>query len=367
MPRMTKFGLELPLWDFSAAAGNLLERAVGEVGIDYVVIPAVTGELTSFRPHWFPDAPTFHTEGGWHFPPTAKMYAASGVKPHRARWTAQRDMLRPVLDAAAAAKLAVFLSLNVQRHATWMDAEPHLLECTAWGQLKYPGSPCLLNPPVRELLRATLRDLQRFGPAGYVLQNLVMDDVRGHGCIDPGVSYTCFCAACRGAAEEGGIDAEAAARSVRVICAQAFASAAQAIDAVRREPLLNAYRAHRLRAALGWVERLRDEFAEQMLLFNDEVLDGADDGGPGIHRRVINQPQFERDAAPPAGRGPTRYSVPTRLWGWPESQPRLVRVYSDAVAAGLDYIDAADISELPTEFIDRWRQAVRYARRESGA
>ena len=58
------FGLVYPLWNHTRAADSLLDRVVGEVGIDHLTVPVVTGAQTQFRLSGGFESPYFHTEGG---------------------------------------------------------------------------------------------------------------------------------------------------------------------------------------------------------------------------------------------------------------------------------------------------------------
>src|SRR5262245_59155093 len=104
------FGVVYPLWNHTREPGNLLDRLVGEVGIDHITIPVVTGPVEQFRPYFFPDAPYFGTEGGWHYPPGERLIAAR-IKPHVATWCGKRDILSQVRTAAERQGLKVYLRL----------------------------------------------------------------------------------------------------------------------------------------------------------------------------------------------------------------------------------------------------------------
>jgi hypothetical protein len=96
----TDFGLILPPWNFATTAGNLLDRVVGEVGIDFLTVPVVTGESQQFRLASGFATPYFFTEGGWHFQPELSLYKACGLRPPVACWCGKRDTLGPIQEYA---------------------------------------------------------------------------------------------------------------------------------------------------------------------------------------------------------------------------------------------------------------------------
>lgn len=120
------FGLVYPPWNHTKAAGNLLDRVVGEVGIDHLTVPAVTGEQTQFRLIGGFESPYFHTEGGWHFPPQVKLYAASGVRPRAAKWLGTRDPIADIREAAEKLGLRVVLRVDLSRVRQIVDQAPQM-------------------------------------------------------------------------------------------------------------------------------------------------------------------------------------------------------------------------------------------------
>src|SRR5262245_21196755 len=106
------FGIVYPLWNHTDGGDSLLERVAGEAGLDHVTIPVVSGPRATFRFFGPNETPYFRTEGGWHFPPETKQYAASAIKPKMARWCGQRDELKKVCDIARGLGVRIILRID---------------------------------------------------------------------------------------------------------------------------------------------------------------------------------------------------------------------------------------------------------------
>src|SRR5262245_57381599 len=153
------FGIVYPLWNHIEGGGSLLERVIGEVGIDHVTIPVVTGPRALFRFFGPYETPYFRTEGGFHFPHSAKCYTASGIKPKAARWFAHRDELRKGGDVARAARVKVILRLDAGVTEALGAKAGEFVSRNAWGDAYDAGPPCISHPALREFVQATLTDL----------------------------------------------------------------------------------------------------------------------------------------------------------------------------------------------------------------
>jgi len=386
-----QFGLVFPLWNLMDGPRELLQRAVGEIGIDHLTVPAVTGPLTQFRlcgdlPH-----PTFSTEGGWHYPPGRDGYAVCGVRPHAAHWFGRRDLLAQLRDEAVRRGLRLFMRLDLRAVAPRAEQQRHLCPRNAWGDELPAAGACVSHPELRELLRATLADLQRYEPAGFELvdwaPSLPVD--RGHArplAWDETVRALldlCFCPACReialGAADADRTDAgrlpldpDAAARSVRVHVQRLLSSAGDgaARTNAERDPLLAEYCRAVAADSHAWLSRLRERYAGgRCLLTLDVAAAGTSQTGFSACGWELELRCGQRDAgalerlqAAAVGGGASACS----LWVW---QPlfaeaaELVRRVTGLAEAGVRFFDFEGLEQSPPQVVDWLRQAVRYARR----
>lgn len=358
MPLMpARFGLHYPLWSHGRHSGDLLDRACGEMGIDHLTIPVVTGPMCQFRPAWFAGEPYFHTEGGLHFRPDARRYTVAGARPRMARWLGQRALLEEVCEDAQRRGLAVWFWVELRRAPSLFEPEPHLAQRSAWGDPAHPPSACISNAAFRELLHAVLADLETRAPHGFALHDLALDDLQPIPDSARGTASICFCPACRAVAVEHGVDAEAAARAVQVT----LRSAPDWRTARTDDPLVEQYAAVRLAACAAALHRLFEPLGSGRCLVPADRLQRSASASPagfplcGASGTRASPPHGSAVYLPHA-RFRCRTPVDDR-----EAQA-LVRDVNEA-AAGSGAIDFYDLEEAHPGMVDVLRQAVRYARR----
>jgi hypothetical protein len=373
-----EFGLYYPPWNYTGKADDLLDRVAGEVGIDHVTVPVVTGEVSQFRLNRVRDEPYFHTEGGWHFPPRKELYKGA-VRPATAAWFGRRDVVGRVCDRARDLGLQVFFRASTQLSPSLVD-HVHLRRKDAWGQDIPVGLPCICNPELRELVRATLEDLERYGPGGFQVPSSRERWV----CPPEGVSvrgsssfyvwpqsYTCFCASCRQIAASAGVDPEQAARSVRAHAERV----ADCLDARERIPwrcadeVLEAYCNARANEHCDWLERLGDALAGRRRFCTwlhpaqPECMPANWTPYLEHFAPVTSAPEVER-ASPQRAResGVTATCIDVGTLAFREGV-QLVNQLSHAVQTAIEFFDFEGVEESPAYALTWLKQAVRYARR----
>jgi len=373
----TDFGVLYPLWDFVADEGRLLESLAGEVGIDHLTIPVVTGAQNQFRLGCGGETPHFHTEGGWHFRMSTKAYATAALRPHKAKWFAGADALAQIRAQAAEHNIRILLRLDLRPVRALVDQERHLCQRNAWGQEVPFAGACACNPDLRELLRATLEDLRRYEPAGFEIVNWVPDSAEDRFAVRP-VAWNpparrlldiCFCASCRQVAERDGVDAEAAARSVRVQVESAMTSPMTPPHRPEDDPVLSAYIAARVGDCRQWLHRLAEGDGERRRLlvgnYGEPVLGQT---APWVRMtRVSAAVCASADADTWVERLrdlPELGALALSVWrpAFREAS-ELVRLLAEAVRTGISTIDFEGLTEAAPEAITWLKQAVRFARR----
>ena len=252
------FGLVYPPWNHSTKRDNLLDRVAGEVGIDHLTVPVVTGEQTQFRLSGGFETPYFHTAGGWHFQPQAGLYEASSIRPRTADWLGSRDVLSEIREQAAKLGLKLIFRVDLPLIRGLFESAPQVRSHSAWGDL--PGfGPCISNPDYRELISATFADLVRFNPDGFELDSIwpepagltfgiwQLDLLTQLG--EPG--GMCFCPSCRQAAAKANVDAEAAAQTVRAFADRLASRSPRELTAAKPTAMTDELRAYRAGPARG--------------------------------------------------------------------------------------------------------------------
>ncbi len=374
----SEFGILYYLWDFATDEGRLLERVVGEAAIDHVAVPVVTGALTTFHHLVQPDAPHFHTDGGWHFRTSTKVYQNVALRPKKARWFAAGDLLAQLRERVSTWNLKLHARIDLRAVQPLADDQPHVMQRNAWGQESPAAGACASNADVRELLRATLEDLARYGLAGYELCDWLPDHAIDHTNSRPynwlpsvrRLLDMCFCASCRQIAERAGVDADAAARSVRVHVERLLnaGNAAQTSDPIRDDPVVATYVAARVSDCGAWLRRQVEGKPEcRRLLLRDLGTASIGTCAPWVHmlrlpapQQIVDQDWRARIEAELPRLAGLSLPVWRALW---EDSAGLVSLVHRVVDSGVAVLDFEGLTESPTEAIDWLRQAVRFAKR----
>jgi len=393
------FGLVLPPWNFSRAEGNLLDRVVGEVGIDHLTVPAITGPLAQYRLSGEIEPPYFYTEGGWHFSPQPKLYAPTGVRPHVAHWAGARDTLGPMREYASKHALKFVLRLDFQGFQGPLASLPETRMRTAWGNELGGYGACTSSPAFREVVQAVLADLQACEPDGCELDCICTGEEELQLGTAPPLLWegplrhrvqTCFCPACRQTALRAGVDVSAAIGVVQSF-GRAYAAAGLGITGEMNEKLagLGQYWKARRADLDSWIERLAGVIAPRTLYVIDEPI------GKGQVKRLARDTRYDdRDKLKAVaalesafggssddvaqvtecfelGRKTCSDLVPTTGLVWNLLVPAnrtadsLVRSLAEAVGSGLQFVEFERVEEMPEQAITWLKQAVRYARRQS--
>lgn len=389
-----RFGLVYPLWNLRDEGAALLERVVGQIPLDHLTIPLVTGPLRQFRLAEEFSSPSFRTEGGWHYPAAKSAYATSTVKPRVARWVGKWNGLDTIADFAARHGLKLMLRLDPRRVGGLTDTYSHLRQHNAWREDCPAAGPCVSNADLRQLLRETLDELLAYQPVGFQ----IVDWAAHHSVEDSAqrplarlagarqVTELCFCAACREIAlrdakfEQLGVDTDAVARSARVLFERRIADPtdAERADAPYEDEALAAYVAAIAADTSHWRRQLRERYASQTLLDFTPIStqrgipargageSQADRSGSAQDNAWRPMLGFPRHAAAPPICDESAACCGRSLWIWRPAYRQaseLVSALTDLAAAGTPIVDLEGADEAPAEAVEWLRQAVRFARR----
>lgn len=391
------FGIVYPLWNHIADAGDFLDRVTGEVGIDHLTIPVVTGPWTQFRWRLLPESPYFHTEGGWHYPVNAKLFCALGARPKAAKWFGSKDILGVVRDRADELGLPVYFRLDVPYAATLIANSSHLRQRNAWGDTYHDSPACMCNLETRELFRLTIEDLTRYDPAGFQLFNTRIDlwtSQRGPMTESMGALLnTCFCAGCRQISASI-VDPDQAARSVRADierCSSQTTPTVTVNEETPTEPAKPERHGHvgrdyddaRDTSVIDWVRQIMQRYPARRIFRSHDV-------GPLFGR--VPARDLEREPSTPilqlswfgalsmvadsGERGGIYESLETlrphgavslpltsNVETHEAAQSNFVQMVSGLTAGGATFLDFEDVDTVHPNDLRQLKQAVRYARR----
>lgn len=383
---MAAYGMVLPLWHYAADGAHLLERAVGEVGLDHVTVPAVTGPVQDFRLDPLAELPHFETAGGWHYPPKtdrtrgkpAARPASSSVgriPPVRATWFGDSDVLENLADHARRLKIELVLRLDVRAAVRFSDFGLHAAQRNAWGQALPTAGACASHPDARELLRTTIEELGRYKPLGFQVVHWLPDDHVDRTLPRPldwqpearALLDICFCAACRQTAERAGVDADQAARAVRVSVGRLAEQDAD--DDGCRDPLVTAYQEARATECADWLRRLAaclGQFRCWLAHESDRTVPSVFFDLPRLvvvpPTCAIDEDRLQRLLSSITTDLTVGLSLPVWRPAFSEA-PRLVRLVGAAARAGVCHFDFEGLPTTAAPALTWLRQAVRFARR----
>jgi hypothetical protein len=270
-------GLVYPLWNHRTP-DSLLEQLHDAAPLDHVTLPVVTGPRAQFRYLESPERPYFNTDGGWHYQPDRTRYEGCPVAPVTADWLSGDDPLEPVAEIARRRSIALAVRIRVTQVPRLLAAAPHLRQRDAWGQVRRRSRLCPNQPAVRDLLRAVLHDLQRYGPIAAEIEDFGTSaatyysnwsTAAGWYRGGSGPIWTCFCDGCRAIAVAAGLDPDRrrAARERAHCCHMLSPPLDQRgrLDAHRDESL-DAFARARVAENAVWLNRLADEFPKMTFL-----------------------------------------------------------------------------------------------------
>lgn len=366
----TRFGVEITPWTFATDGGAALDAAL-DASSDHVVIPAVTGPLTRFRLQ--PDAtlPLFLTDGGWHYPPNAKVYGAAGVRPAKARWFGTADQLRKLCDAATRLGLACELLVDLRRVPALAATSPQLLVHNAWGQPVPHAGLCGIQPHVRALLESVFAELRDYTPARVILADWQIDapptaaDVYAElGAAAPLLDI-CFCTTCRALARRLGIDGDRVAELVRTHVA---GLQADRVPSPLEDAELDEYCQIRHADWAADIARLAGVAPAPLCLLETPgtpPLDAAPEGCT-LMRAVSNRAAADDAVAALHATCDAASEVWLPAWRplFPDAST-LVRGVRELHKAGVSRFVFGGVEAAPPDVFNWLRQAQRYVRRES--
>ena len=365
------FGIVLPLWSYAADDGRLLDHVAGEVGLDHVTVPVVAGAASQFRLAEGYEKPYFQTEGGWHFPPTAKLYTASGVRPTKARWFGSADHLRACGSTSNAWALGwCFGSTSGPSSRSW-NRNRSLASAMPGGR-KFPRRALRLQSA---RARAAAGHTRRSAPlrAGRVRARGLDARLRG-GLGDgtapelaprgPPVARYLLLSRVPADCRARGADPDQAARSVRVCVEQQAAAAPEAQDAAPHDPVVLQYAAARVADCALWLRQLAEADADhryQLIHAFETPLPYV----PPPLEELARLSDRALAAVEPDGLSSLLRCAGIVGWALPVWRPSftapatLVRLVSDAVANGVRLFDFEGLDEAPSEAVTWLKQAVR--------
>ncbi len=348
---------QIPLW--LTLVDDRLERLLGEVGPDAVVLPLITEPRTTFRreppngqPHTFVDT------GGWTYPSAPR--SVGGVfSPRTAAWVGRRNLLTPTLSLLRERQTHIIFEFAPRRAPT-VAANAATCFQDVFGDVRPAAS--AFDAAYRALLIELASEWRGFEPSGVIfrdwrptlappksLQRTLPPDACDVLSID-------FSPAARQIAALHNVDVEAAARTALACVTAALQPDGDAAAHVDTQ-LLKSYTDVLVRDWGVWL----DEHAGRLPGSLHILADGEDESPNATattpSRWLALTPFADVNAS---AAGATVLSLTTILTDGPDELVRRTRLL---VERGATAVIFTDFALAPSAFLDPLRQAVRYARR----
>jgi hypothetical protein len=388
------FGLVCSLRDRPLQPAELLERAHGEFGLDHVTASAVAGAGQAVYLGERDGPREFCCEPGWQYPPDPACYERCELRPRAARGVGRRNGLAELAGSAALLGIRLFIRLDLRAALLGLGSAAHLAMRNAWGEPLPGGGPCVSQPAVRELLRATLLELAGCKPGGFQIVGWWPDRPALAGGERP-VRWNpparflldvCFCDACRQIAAAAGVDPDQAARSTQVHFRSALAadSPRDWLRKLQWDQVLTAYLHSRREESRRWLASLKPAGSSYLLMLVGEIptairirstMQDRSGREPEWDAAVwwappeapegwglLGRPLFAAGGGPSAATAGEALSLPAWRPAFRDSS-ELVRFVQDALEGGVRFFDFEGLDLNPPEALTWVRQAVRYARR----
>jgi len=345
-----------------------LDRLKGEIGVDGISVTAIGGPLHLLRARGGSGPRTFRTAGGAWFQPAADAYADARLRPPVAEGIRSSNPIEKIAAACRRRDLRLRLRVSV------CDVEPaaqrwSFAACKdAFGDLS-PARLCPSNPDVRAYAESLVGDL-----AAHVAPDAVDLDEADFGVpatfhsgrenpADPGAwhaSTYCFCESCRQSARDAGLDIDRLQAAARQPVAAADAAACFA-------PLAD----HRALAVRRLIDGARRRFDGEL---GRRIADLNPHRGlrPGDFGEIVDLwiPSNASALAAPPQVDPGALAatfVVSDSAVQTEGSAGLVRDMLHAVRGGRRTLLVESFGGTSDERLEWVRQAIRFARRDSGA
>jgi hypothetical protein len=370
----------------AAGANEFLGRLKGEIGIDAVNLAAAHPPLRV----WTPRAATHHhticSSGGAQFIPDAARYTGGRLRPHAGAWLKGRDAFGRIVESARDQGLGVEIRATCLNDPGLVERYPHGACVSVFGDA-HDARLCPSNPEVRQYLLGLVGDLARFGP-----ESVELDDVGFGSGFGPQWYSTdwldrqspeaallrwCFCASCLQRAKDSGVNGGAVRESVMSRLSLAADSEADSTqtpgDLLGADGTLAGFETVRRATVASLIRELAGGCAAPLWL-TAVGMDPSSTLEETINEAVAGiVVPFSSGHVAAAYEAIARAVPPDRIRASLRIRPPAVRSGSALVAEvhkiageGFAAVQFEEDGGSPAHCLGWLRQAIRYARRESG-
>jgi len=366
-----------------------LGRLRGEIGVDAISVTAVASEVRLIRGRPLGGKRTFVCPSAAHFQPDSSIHRDNRIRPAPAAWMKARNPLERIARVSEREGLGLRVRVNCCEGRQLADRHPHAACVNVWGD-PFGDRICPSQPDVRAYVAALMEDLSR----NYPLSAIELSGNNFAGGWEPDwyehagrcgagmqhiVSTWCFCTACRQRAEEQHIDADAVRSAILAgwdaMLPAKTPEADAAILGLRANPQVAAYEDFRREAVCALLRSARAKARRPL-----RVEVGLAGEFPGLDVARIRDccdglvvPVCEFEGEEVCAEEIARFGGTTKCDGrlicyppFTEEGPSLVAQAHRAAGMGYAALGFEDYGLAPAPCLEWVRQAIRYAKRESG-
>jgi hypothetical protein len=358
----------------------VLDRLHGEVGITGLSLWVAAPPITQFRVRSVVPR-VFRTRGGLFFHPSEEPYAGTRCKPVMSGSYKGRDPLARILESSAEYELELRALVSAARTGRLAQRHPEMACKNVFGIPSHHGV-CLMNPDVQSYLCALVADLStRYDLAGVTLADFssTWDEAFGPDLqvavplddTDRFLLGICFCESCHQKARAAGVDASAAARTVRVLLEERLmgeqpVDAAPAALLAAHEPL-GAY-FHWRTSELADLLRQAKEACRCELLLNRRLADSGSEQLEPLDLSIPDAVVFRLgspEQLPPAMIPDVIRSelALSESWATGPHDAALVSTLTEASRRGFAGVEMYNYGLMTDSALTLIKQAIRFARR----
>ena len=212
-----QFSFRCHPWDIEdEGVDAALGRLAGDLGIDTVTITATHPGIYQVRPRPLGGRRTFESAAAAHFLPDSARYGSSRIRPHAAAWLKNRNPLERIARVAERERLSLRARISCLKGEELVSRYTHAACVNVFGDPSREWL-CASNPDVREYVASLIDDLwTNYGLDAVELEDLDARDERTLVACRTlsnnealGLTSGCFCASCRQRANDAGLDLDA--------------------------------------------------------------------------------------------------------------------------------------------------------------
>jgi Zn-finger protein len=365
-----------------------LGRLAGEIGVDGITVAATETDIRMIRGRPIGGRRTFICPAGAHFQPDPAIHRGNRIRPIPAAWMKSKNSLERIAKIAQREHLDVRARIVCCEGKGVAERYPHAVCINAFGD-PIPGQLCPNHPDVREYVALVVNDLTK----NYPISAIELAEF-GFGSIEriewyphtfaPHTLRTqlcnwCFCPACRQRTADANFDSEAVRSSI-LQCWNDFVNMKQSSDAPLVDPLADssvssAFESMRTESVTQLVRGARAKSDKPIQLSTSVMpkIEGVDlkslrsvCEGIAIRAGYFEEECIAQEEIDAFG-GTSRCAMLMECI--PPTTPdgaSLVAAVHRTSQMGFAAVGFENYGLAPNHCLDWVRQAIRYAKRESG-